>query len=144
MYSALVGNKNIALELNDNEISIDNLNQELALKQLEGNKIWFTLNNKNIEATLLDVDIDKKILNIQLKNKTYQVQLKTDLEVNVEKMGMGKLAKKGDNSLVAPMPGLVLKILVEEGQEVEKDTPLLILEAMKMENVFKASKDATN
>ena len=38
----------------------------------------------------------------------------------------------------APMPGLVLEINVSEGQEVEKGDPLLILEAMKMENVIKA------
>jgi biotin carboxyl carrier protein len=38
----------------------------------------------------------------------------------------------------APMPGLVLRIEVQPGQEVEKDTPLLILEAMKMENVIKS------
>ena len=40
--------------------------------------------------------------------------------------------------LKAPMPGLVLKVLVEESQMVEKDTPLMILEAMKMENVIKS------
>jgi biotin carboxyl carrier protein len=36
------------------------------------------------------------------------------------------------------MPGLVLNIMAEEGQSVEKDTPLIILEAMKMENVIKS------
>jgi biotin carboxyl carrier protein len=39
------------------------------------------------------------------------------------------------------MPGLVLNILVEAGQEVSKGDALLILEAMKMENVIKASGD---
>jgi biotin carboxyl carrier protein len=37
------------------------------------------------------------------------------------------------------MPGLVISILVEEGQEVQKGDSLLILEAMKMENVIKAA-----
>jgi biotin carboxyl carrier protein len=43
----------------------------------------------------------------------------------------------------APMPGLVLNVLVNAGDTVDKDTPLLILEAMKMENVIKAASSAT-
>jgi biotin carboxyl carrier protein len=37
------------------------------------------------------------------------------------------------------MPGLVLNVLVADGDLVQKDTPLLILEAMKMENVIKSA-----
>ena len=41
------------------------------------------------------------------------------------------------------MPGMVLKILVTVGQEVTKGTPLLILEAMKMEHQIVAPRDGT-
>ncbi len=43
----------------------------------------------------------------------------------------------------APMPGLVLKILVREGDVVSKGAPLLVLEAMKMEHQIVAPYDAT-
>jgi biotin carboxyl carrier protein len=43
---------------------------------------------------------------------------------------------------MAPMPGLVTGIKIAAGQEVEKGTPLLILEAMKMENVIVAPHQA--
>ena len=43
----------------------------------------------------------------------------------------------------APMPGLVLKVLVEPGSPVQKGDPLLVLEAMKMENDIKAHFDGT-
>jgi biotin carboxyl carrier protein len=45
------------------------------------------------------------------------------------------------NDLKAPMPGLVLKVLVAEGAEVKKGDTLLVLEAMKMENNIKATHD---
>jgi len=50
-------------------------------------------------------------------------------------------ARQRDHSMSAPMPGVVTKILVKTGQEVTKGTPLLILEAMKMEHPIVASKD---
>jgi len=46
------------------------------------------------------------------------------------------------NDLKAPMPGLVLDVLVKEGQQIKKGENLLVLEAMKMENNLKALSDA--
>lgn len=43
--------------------------------------------------------------------------------------------------MVAPMPGKILKILVKEGTEVIAGTPILVMEAMKMEHTIKASKN---
>jgi biotin carboxyl carrier protein len=51
---------------------------------------------------------------------------------------MGSTSNKKVKNLKAPMPGLVRQILVNVDEEIIKDTPLLILEAMKMENVIKA------
>jgi propionyl-CoA carboxylase alpha chain len=50
--------------------------------------------------------------------------------------GLGK-------QLLCPMPGLVKAILVKAGQEVKAGEPLCIVEAMKMENVLRAERDAT-
>eukprot|EP01100_Stratorugosa_tubuloviscum_P004906 TRINITY_DN2240_c1_g1_i1.p1 TRINITY_DN2240_c1_g1~~TRINITY_DN2240_c1_g1_i1.p1 ORF type:complete len:698 (+),score=367.81 TRINITY_DN2240_c1_g1_i1:93-2186(+) len=44
----------------------------------------------------------------------------------------------GKGTLLSPMPGKVIKVLAEEGQIVEKDAPLLIIEAMKMEHTIRA------
>jgi len=44
----------------------------------------------------------------------------------------------GGSVIKSQMPGRVIRLLVEKGQAVEKGTPLLILEAMKMENEIKA------
>jgi 3-methylcrotonyl-CoA carboxylase alpha subunit len=48
-----------------------------------------------------------------------------------------------DQTMSAPMPGVILKVLVSQGQQVTKGAPLVILEAMKMEHVISAPRDGT-
>ena len=54
--------------------------------------------------------------------------------------GSGKKAVSGD-AVAAPMQGTVIKVNVEEGQEVAEGDTVVVLEAMKMENPVKAHKD---
>lgn len=56
----------------------------------------------------------------------------------VTEKGASGRARHRDQSMSAPMPGLVLKILVAAGAVVEKGAPLIILEAMKMEHQIHA------
>jgi len=54
-----------------------------------------------------------------------------------------KAAKDTSKTLLCPMPGLVVSVNVKEGQEVKAGEPLAVVEAMKMENVLTAGRDAT-
>jgi 3-methylcrotonyl-CoA carboxylase alpha subunit len=53
-------------------------------------------------------------------------------------MARGAQQEGGSGRLTAPMPGAVVAVLVTEGQDVERDQPLMVLEAMKMEHTIKA------
>jgi 3-methylcrotonyl-CoA carboxylase alpha subunit len=64
-------------------------------------------------------------------------------ETEVTDKGARTKARHRDHSTSAPMPGVVLKILANAGDEVAKGTPLLILEAMKMEHQIVAPRDGT-
>lgn len=65
-----------------------------------------------------------------------------NLDLLIEKMGLNSTKTKKLSVLKAPMPGLVTGIKIAAGQEVEKGTPLIILEAMKMENMISAPHQA--
>jgi biotin carboxyl carrier protein len=58
-------------------------------------------------------------------------------------LGLDNLQSSKVAELKAPMPGLVLSVLVKEGDEVKKGDNLFVLEAMKMENIIKSPADVT-
>ena len=68
-------------------------------------------------------------------------------EVGVEEIGADQTvvntvsAPASGEKLVSPFPGLIKKFLVEEGASVKKDQPVLVLEAMKMDNDITAPCD---
>src|SRR5207247_10125974 len=73
-----------------------------------------------------------------------QVSLAFDGETyTMDMAGKRTRARHGDHSMSAPMPGVVLKILAAPGQKVARGTPLIILEAMKMEHQIVAPRDGT-
>lgn len=80
---------------------------------------------------------------VELAGQTFEVTLEDPHDQLLERLGMSRGSDTKQSELKAPMPGLVLDILVGPGQAVSKGDPLLILEAMKMENVIKASADVT-
>jgi biotin carboxyl carrier protein len=61
----------------------------------------------------------------------------------LEQLGMDASSSGKVSEIKAPMPGLVLDVMVAAGDEIKEDQPLLILEAMKMENVIKSPSDNT-
>lgn len=100
-------------------------------------------NNKSYTATVEGVDTKAKTLTLSVNGNLQTVAISEPMDQLLESMGMDLKAMQKAEPVKAPMPGMILKIMVEPGQKIAKGDGLLILEAMKMENVLKASVDAT-
>lgn len=96
---------------------------------------------KKYHAELLSADYAKRLFKIRVNGQVHEISIADKYARLIKKMGfsMGSGAKQ--NTIKAPMPGLVLNIEVKLGQNVQKGDTLLILEAMKMENIIKAAND---
>ena len=107
----------------------------------------------NIGQSLLSIKMNELISVMQVAYDISKFRIKHagfDIEAKVKKINIYKLSKlipkKTKNNLskllLSPMPGQVVKVCVQENQKVNTGDDLIILDAMKMENILKADKDA--
>ena len=97
--------------------------------------------DKTYKVSIVLYNEIEKTLHLRINNRLYTVEVKDRFDILLQEMGMDQLATQKANDLKAPMPGLVLRVLVEEQQVVKKGDSLILLEAMKMENVLLATQD---
>lgn len=119
--------------INGEEYAIDIIETATGYHAIRG------LRSCNID--IISFDALTKQVELRINNRYYRYTVKDRYDEVLEAMGLDR--KKGSriSEIKAPMPGLVLEVLVSSGDEVKADQPLLILEAMKMENVIKAPAD---
>jgi biotin carboxyl carrier protein len=126
---------------NNSKYRLNNEEMDLDILKLQPGKYQIFYHNKAHQIEVLEYDKVAKSMRLKINGKVSEITLKTDLDLLLEKLGMDNTSSSKMNELKAPMPGLIHKINIVEGQEVKKGDALLILEAMKMENVIKAQGD---
>lgn len=108
----------------------------------EGEQTFHLLHEgRSVHATLVSADPVQKQYTFRIDGALYTAEISDHYARLVQQLGLSVGKQRQINAVKAPMPGLVLSILVEPGQAVQKGDVLLILEAMKMENVLKAAGD---
>ncbi len=83
-------------------------------------------------------DADLKLLTMSVDGHIMKAIIADQYDLLVKELGFALTKPNVFKNIKAPMPGLVLEIMVSEGDEVKEGDALIILEAMKMENVIKA------
>jgi acetyl/propionyl-CoA carboxylase alpha subunit len=98
--------------------------------------------NKSYNAEVLKANHEEKNFVIRVNGNKYTVQLKDKYDDLLKELGIEGTSAKKVKELKAPMPGLVVDIRVNEGDEIKKGDALVVLQAMKMENILKSPADA--
>ena len=129
----LVSNKE-AMTINGEVINAD-------ISTVNSKSFHIIYKNRSFNAELIECNKTEKHCLVKVNSNVYTVSITDQFDELLHKLGMDKANSSKVSELKAPMPGLVLRILVSEGEEVKKGGNLLILEAMKMENIIKAPAD---
>jgi len=114
---------------------------QLDIVPIDASHFHVLKNGEAFRAEVVQTDFIKKQFTIKINGNTYDIKLADEYDQLVKKLGLTTAVTHKVKDIKAPMPGLVLSIQVEPGQAVQHGDPLLILEAMKMENVLKSPGD---
>jgi biotin carboxyl carrier protein len=101
---------------------------------------FFTLTYKGQKffGELLEDKTEENYLKIKINQRVFEVKKKGELDDLISALGLDVPKVRKLKELQAPMPGRIVQVAVQVGQELNVGDELLSLEAMKMENVLKA------
>lgn len=94
--------------------------------------------NKSHQLEILKIDHASKYFFLKVDGVKVKLKIEDRFDVLLHKLGLEDLGSGKISNVLAPMPGLVLKIQKEVGESVEMGEAIIVLEAMKMENVLKS------
>ena len=133
---------NIEFDAKDNSKGkVNDLDFSLDLIQLKEGSFHLIKDDKSYNIEVIKADYTEKSFVIMVNGTSYNLVVKDKFDLLLKDLGFESLTSSKINEIKAPMPGLVLDILVKVGDEVKKGDPLMILEAMKMENILKSASD---
>jgi len=140
MYKALINNKDL-INVDNSDINtftidgkifnIEKYNPENGLILIKNGHLSYSIN-------IHKVDYKNKSFELRLNGTKHSIMIKDKFDLLLDEMGYNTKANSALNQLKAPMPGLILEVNVSEGEKVNTGDKLLVLEAMKMENVIKS------
>ena len=79
-------------------------------------------------------DVQESVASVEVNGSNYKVEFET-------KPAAASAPTAGGTTVSSPLPGVILEINVKEGDTVKNGEKIMVLEAMKMENVIEATAD---
>lgn len=141
MYQVKVNENIYTVDIDGNKVRVNDKEFEMNLEKNSQGQWQLVLPDRILHPQITNNGSAKQ-LSIKIGNNKAETELKDHYDLLLEKLGMDKMLGAVQSDLKAPMPGLVLEVIAKPGDEVKKGEPILVLEAMKMENVIKAPGDA--
>ena len=144
MLQVTVNDKNnYSVSQEDGKWLLNNEEANLDVCQLPNGMISVLLNGKSYTAIVEKTDRKAKEVTLRVNGQVYTMSIKEPIDQLLTNMGMDLKSMQKAEPVKAPMPGMILRVLVTPGQQVNKGDGLVILEAMKMENQLKATAPGT-
>jgi pyruvate carboxylase subunit B len=134
-YRAVVGDRTFDISIEDDQLIVNGDAKPFAFEVLRDGYVSLIVDGRSVPVSVEPTG--EGTMRVTIAGQRTTVEVKDERDLLVDEFGLEEAAAAG-GVVRAPMPGLVLDLLVEEGEEVEAEQGLLVLEAMKMENELKA------
>jgi biotin carboxyl carrier protein len=135
-YEATVEGKTFQIEVTDTgKVFVDGAEHALDFRSIDGLALYsLLLDNTSYEML---IDEESGHFHVLVQGEPFAVRVREVLDVNVNRPEPAP-PLKGKMALTAPIPGVVVRVLVQEGDAAEAGQILAVLESMKMENELRA------
>lgn len=134
-YRAITDDRSFDFTFEDDHVLVDGEAKPYSFEILRDGYASLIIDGRSVPVSVEPMGEGR--MRVTIAGRRTEVQVKDERDLLVDEFGLGADEAAG-GEVRAPMPGLVLEVLVEEGEEVDADQGLLVLEAMKMENELKA------
>lgn len=135
------GRKEYVIDFSGREKKKGTLNGEAFewdIIKIKENSFHIIRDNQSYSAELVKFNPENKTFTVKVNGNKYELQLFDRYDELLHQMGFDVAGSVKMKEVKAPMPGLVLDVAVEAGQAVKAGDTLIVLEAMKMENILKS------
>jgi len=139
-YVATIGDQSFEIEIqSDGGLLMDGQQLTADFQSVADQPVFsLLLDGQSYEASIHLADDAIQVL---LRGQLFDVHVEDERQRRLRQSSGGQVIQSGDIHLKAPMPGMVIAIPVEQGQEVTSGDNVIILESMKMQNELKAPRD---
>ena len=142
MYQIKVnGYQTFAIETKRGELLVDGKTVTVDQVAIDASRTHILYQNRSYTTEIVELNVKEKMAVVKVNGTTYSLAISDQFDQLLKQLGMDNLSASKILQVKAPMPGLVLTVLVSAEQEVKKGDNLLVLEAMKMENMIKSPTD---
>ena len=124
----------------NHEGTVNGTAYHLDMTQKDASNWVVNKDGKEYRIEVANLDTDNKVAIIRINGRKYSLKLQDQFDQLLKDLGLEGMAVKKISEIKSPMPGLVLDILVQPGDSLKKGDQVLVLEAMKMENILRAEK----
>lgn len=141
-YVTIVGEEQFVIDINQTgEITVNDEVVNVDMQELDDT----TMHSIIIDGESHDIRMNEGdgVYLVQLGGEIFEVVVEDERTRRLAGVKGGPADITGEAVVKAPMPGVVVEVLVEPGQTVEKGDIVIILESMKMQNEFKAPRSGT-
>jgi biotin carboxyl carrier protein len=141
MYKVQVQDQVFEVEKSHEKLILDGNLFEADILEYKPGKFHLLVKGKSLTAEILHFNAEEKTAEVKVDNSVFHISIKDQYDELLQRMGIDATAGKKVNDIKAPMPGMVLNVMVENGQQIKKGDAIVVLEAMKMENILKSPAD---
>lgn len=121
------------------ELEIKKLEAAMDIQEIQSGVFSVIYHNQSHEIIIQKIDRDAKKIALSIDGISTEAKITSKIDLLLEQMGISTTSSQKMSQLKAPMPGLIVDWYVQAGDHVQAGDKLLILEAMKMENIIKST-----